>query len=62
MLGTSPGEALDFALSDEQELVRQSARELLARESPRPRVRAAIEKRYTLPADKPSGIIDEETG
>jgi hypothetical protein len=24
-------------------------------------VRAAIEKRYTLPADKPSGIVDEET-
>jgi alkylation response protein AidB-like acyl-CoA dehydrogenase len=34
---------VDFALSDEQALLRDTARKLLARESPRARVRAAIE-------------------
>ena len=45
MLGDpSPaGDALDFSFSEEQELVRRSARDLLAREAPRARVRAALE-------------------
>jgi hydroxymethylpyrimidine pyrophosphatase-like HAD family hydrolase len=35
--------------------------EAMTPESSRAAVRAAIEKRYTLPADKPSGIIDDES-
>jgi hydroxymethylpyrimidine pyrophosphatase-like HAD family hydrolase len=34
--------------------------EALTPETSRAAVRAAIEKRYTLPADKPSGIIDDD--
>jgi hypothetical protein len=44
----------DQDLADEIERIEQHPNP--SRES----VKAAIEKRYTLPADKPSGIIDEE--
>jgi HAD superfamily hydrolase (TIGR01484 family) len=48
-------EVKDEKLADEIEAIEQL-------DGPtREAVRAAIEKRYTLPADKPSGIIDEET-
>jgi alkylation response protein AidB-like acyl-CoA dehydrogenase len=41
---------LDFSFSQEQELVRQSARELLAREAPRARVRTALETAHGFDA------------
>jgi hypothetical protein len=48
-------EVKDPALADEVEAIAKSPR---APVETRAAVRAAIEKRYTLPADKPSGVID----
>ncbi|HEU0030679.1 MAG TPA: HAD-IIB family hydrolase [Kofleriaceae bacterium] len=46
-------EVKDDELADEVALIEQ-------REGTRAEVREAIERRYTLPADKPSGLVDEE--
>ena len=50
-------EIKDAELADEVEQVERD--EALSSAESRDRVRAAVEKRYTLPADKPSGIVDE---
>lgn len=46
----------DPELADEVELVEKNS--TLTPEQSREAIRAAVEKRYTLPADKPSGIVD----
>lgn len=48
-------EVKDPALADEVEVIAHARMEAL---DSRAAVRAAIEKRYTLPADKPSGVVD----
>jgi hypothetical protein len=48
-------EVKDAALADEVERVANSTLEPI---DSRAAVRTAIEKRYTLPADKPSGVVD----
>jgi hydroxymethylpyrimidine pyrophosphatase-like HAD family hydrolase len=48
-------EVKDPTLADEVEMISKSRMDAL---ESRAAVRAAIEKRYTLPADKPSGIVD----
>ena len=52
-------EVKDQELADEVQRVEHDAAASAA--DSRAAIRAAIEKRYTLPADKPSGIIDEES-
>ena len=49
------GEVKDAELADEVDQVSRTAEDPAAS---RAAVRAAIEKRYTLPADKPTGIVD----
>jgi len=49
-------EIKDDQLADEAEVIERSRR---SPAESRAAIRAAVEKRYTLPADKPTGLVDE---